>query len=214
MPVSKYYAMIAILLALPFAGNSHGEAQMTNGKSSDLVTLLHADGPAPEHAEALKLYGQFVGDWDTDIVTYTPDGVRHQGQGEIHFGWILEGRAVQDVWMIPRRNERRADAPVMPVAGNWYGTTVRAYDPALDAWRIYWIDPARGAYYQQVGRQQGADIVQEGATESGALSRWSFTEITPESFHWKGEASFDKGATWRLLVEVFARRTPNRAESR
>jgi hypothetical protein len=116
--------------------------------------------------------------------------------------------------MIPRRNERRADAPVMPVAGNWYGTTVRAYDPALDAWRIYWIDPARGAYYQQVGRQQGADIVQEGATESGALSRWSFTEIAPESFHWKGEASFDKGATWRLLVEVFARRTPNRAESR
>jgi hypothetical protein len=39
------------------------------------------------------LYGQFVGDWDTDIVTCTADGILHQGQGEIHFGWILEGRA-------------------------------------------------------------------------------------------------------------------------
>ncbi len=183
---------------------------MTTAKSSDLMTLLHAGGPAPEHAEALELYGQFIGDWETDIVTYTPDGGRHQGHGDIHFGWILEGRAVQDVWMIPRHNERRPDAPVMPVAGNWYGTTIRAYDPALGAWRIYWIDPGRGAYYQQVGRRQGADIVQQGTTDSGALARWSFTEITPDSFHWKGEASFDGGASWRLLVEVFARRVAER----
>jgi hypothetical protein len=27
---------------------------------------------------------------------------RHQGKGEIHFGWVLEGRAIQDVWMTPR----------------------------------------------------------------------------------------------------------------
>jgi hypothetical protein len=214
MPVSKCSALVAVLITLPAFGSSRGEAQMPNSKSSDLMTLLHAAGPAPERAEALKLYGQFVGDWDADIVTYTPDGVRHQGQGEIHFGWVLQGRAVQDVWMIPRRNERHADAPAMPVAGNWYGTTIRVYDPALDAWRIYWIDPATNAYYQQIGRKRGEDIVQEGTTEKGALSRWSFTEIMPDSFHWKGEASFDKGASWRLLVEVFARRIPDQAERR
>jgi hypothetical protein len=181
---------------------------MPESKSSDLIAALHADGPAPERAEALKLYGQFVGDWDTDIVAYTPDGMRHQGQGEIHFGWVLEGRAIQDVWMFPRRKERRADALAMPVAGNWYGTTLRVYDPALDAWRIFWIDPATNAYHQQTGRRQGADIVQEGTTEAGTLSRWSFTGITPDSFHWKGEASFDEGASWRLFVKVFARRVP------
>jgi hypothetical protein len=187
---------------------------MPNAISSGLIASLHSDGPAPEHAEALTLYGQFIGDWDADIVTRTPDGVRHQGQGEIHFGWVLEGRAVQDIWMIPRRSGRRADAPAMPVAGNWYGTTIRVYDPALDAWRIYWIDPATNAYYQQIGRRQGADIVQEGATEKGALSRWSFTGITPDSFHWKGEASFDMGASWRLLVEVVARRVLERGGRR
>ncbi len=212
MLVSKSSGLIAAVLALSVSGSSPGEAQMSNSKSSDLITALHADGPAPERAEALKLYGQFVGDWDADIVTYTPDGIRHQGQGEIHFGWVLEGRAIQDVWMIPRRKERRPDAPAMPVAGNWYGTTIRVYDPALNAWHIHWIDPATNTYRQQVGRKQGADIVQEGATETGALSRWSFTEITPESFHWKGEASFDKGASWRLFVEVFARRVSGQAE--
>jgi hypothetical protein len=179
---------------------------MLDTKSSDLIEVLHADGPAADRAERLALYGQFVGDWDTDIVTHAPDGTRHQGQGEIHFGWILEGRAIQDVWMIPRRADRRADAPAMPVAGNWYGTTIRVYDPDLDAWRITWIDPATNKYYQQIGRKLGADIVQEGTTEAGLRSRWSFTEIAPRSFHWKGEASSDNGATWRLLVEVFARR--------
>ncbi len=108
--------------------------------------------------------------------------------------------------MIPRRKDRRPDAPAMPVAGNWYGTTLRIFDPALDAWRIYWIDPATNNYYQQVGRKHGAGIMQEGTTEAGTLSRWSFTEIKRDSFHWKGEASFDKGASWRLLVEVFAHR--------
>ncbi|HEV2111357.1 MAG TPA: hypothetical protein VGT99_08385 [Gammaproteobacteria bacterium] len=180
---------------------------MSDSQSSGFSKVLHAAGPAAEHADKLALYGQFVGDWDADIVTYTPDGARHEGQGEIHFGWVLQGRAVQDVWMIPRLKDRKPGIPAMPLAGNWYGTTVRAYDPALDAWHIYWIDPATNAYYQQLGRQQGADIVQQGSTPTGALSRWSFTEITPNSFHWKGEASADKGATWHLLVEVFARRT-------
>jgi hypothetical protein len=179
---------------------------MSGSQNSGFIAALHADGPAPERSEELGLYGQFVGDWDAEIITHSPDAAQHRGKGEIHFGWVLEGRAIQDVWMIPRRKDRRPGAPVMPIAGNWYGTTLRIYDPALGAWRIYWIDPATNNYRQQIGRKQGADIVQEGTIETGAMSRWSFTEITPQSFHWKGEASMDKGASWRLLVEVFARR--------
>ncbi len=109
--------------------------------------------------------------------------------------------------MIPRLEDRHSDAPVLPVAGNWYGTTLRTYDPAMDAWRIYWIDPATNAFYVQIGRRRGADIVQEGMTESGWMSRWRFTEIAPRSFHWLGEVSGDKGASWRLVVEARARRT-------
>ena len=36
--------------------------------------------------------------------------------------------------------------------------------------------------------------------------RWSFTEITADSFHWLGERSLDDGATWQLQAEFFARR--------
>jgi hypothetical protein len=171
----------------------------------DLISVLHAAHADPDRAEKLQLYGQFIGDWDSRIVAYAPDGTRHESSGEIHFGWILQGRAIQDVWMIPRLEERPVAAR-FPIAGNWYGTTLRIYDPTIDAWRIYWLDPATNAFRHQIGRPRGDDIVQEGKGENGALSRWSFTEIRPDSFHWLGEASADGGTNWRLLLEVFARR--------
>ncbi len=177
---------------------------MTNART--FIGVLHSDAAAADRAGKLGLYGQFVGGSETDIITHAPDGARHQGHGEIHFGWVLEGRAIQDVWMIPRRRDRRPDAPVTPIAGNWYGTTLRVYDPALDAWRIFWIDPATNFFCQQIGKAVGPDIVQEGTLASGARTRWRFTKITARSFHWLGEQSTDEGASWRLLVEVLARR--------
>lgn len=168
----------------------------------DFPAVLHAQGPDPESAEALELYGRFVGSWDAEITAHGPDGISCKANGEIHFGWVLQGRAIQDVWMIPRLN----GAPPFPVAGNWYGTTIRVYDPAIEAWRIYWIDPATSSFRQQIGRAHGPDIVQEGRTESGAHTRWSFTEITSSSFHWLGEGKPADSSDWRLVVEVRAKR--------
>lgn len=169
------------------------------------IAALHSPGPAEDRADKLALYGQFVGSWDFDIVVHAPGGTDHRGRGEIHFDWVLEGRAIQDVWMIPPRAERGPAAPALPLAGNWYGTTLRVYDPQLDAWHIFWSDPATNYFARQLGRAHGADIVQVGTGDS-AGSRWSFTEITADSFHWLGETSQNGGASWYLLVEIFARR--------
>jgi hypothetical protein len=182
-----------------------GDGGTSMDGQSSFASVLHAAGPDPDRAEKLGLYGWLIGDWDAEISGYSADGNAYPGQGEIHFGWILEGRAIQDVWMIPRLKDREPGAPSMPIAGNWYGTTLRIYDAAMDAWRIYWIDPATNAFRYQIGRQRGKDIIQEGKTESGAYSRWSFTEIAHDSFRWLAETSVD-GKDWRLVVEVRARR--------
>lgn len=169
--------------------------------------VLHAAGPAPDRTGKMDLYGRLIGSWDMEVAAFDEDGGRHDGRGEIHFGWVLEGRAIQDVWMIPPRAERGPDAPVMPVAGNWYGTTLRVYDPAIDAWHVLWSDPAIQFYSRQVGRAQGDDIVQEGSYEAGGRSRWTFSDIRADSFRWRAEISTDGGATWRLQVEIHARRS-------
>ena len=174
----------------------------------DFIDVLHSAGPAPDRADKLGLYGFLIGSWETTVIAHEEGGATHTNHGEIHAGWVLEGRALQDVWMLPNRAERRAAAvpPQLPVTGDWYGTTLRVYDPGIDAWHILWSNPASQFYARQIGRARGADIVQNGRHESGALMRWSFTRIKDQSFHWLGEISTDDGASWRLQVEVLARR--------
>ena len=95
-----------------------------------------------------------------------PSGRRQpaQGRGRDLFRLGARGRAIQDVWILP---------------GVFYGTTLRIYDPNIDAWHILWSDPLRQFYTRQIGRARGSDIVQLGKNDAGEAVRWSFTEITP-----------------------------------
>lgn len=178
---------------------------MTTMFSPTFMDRLHAAGPAPDHADKMGLYGWLIGSWEMDAVNHLPDGTTRTGRGEIHFGWVLEGRAIQDVWIVPA-GRAASDAPPSRVI---YGTTLRVYDPAIEAWHILWIDPVKQNYTRQIGRASGNDIVQEGTDANGVPVRWRFTEVTLDSFHWIGERSLDGSATWRLEVEFFARRIKN-----
>ena len=172
---------------------------------SSFAEMLHANGPDESLAAELELYSWLVGRWEFDITTFLEDGATHRGSGEIHAGWVLQGRAIQDVWMIPRLRDRRPGSDQLPGAGNWYGTTLRLYDPAINGWRILWNDPATNFFTQQVAHVQGADIVQTGADPRGGSSRWTFSEIKPDSFHWTAEHASDD-RTWRCEVDIRARR--------
>jgi hypothetical protein len=168
------------------------------------LDALGADGPAADRAGKMNLYGRFVGSWDLDVAQFREHGVRRQRKGEWHFGWALEGRAIQDVWIVPPRGElRRGDAAAN---FNSYGTTLRVYDVRIDAWQIQWTDPVTQSFLRMIGRPQGDDIVQLGTRPDGKLIRWSFAEITLNSFRWLGEISADEGATWHRNVEFSARR--------
>jgi hypothetical protein len=123
--------------------------------------------------------------------------------GEAHFGWVLEGRAVQDVWIMPRRSERAA---TLDRTNNMYGTTLRVWDHSIQAWRITWTNPVSGHREEQVGRRSGKQIIQVGVRPDGTPTRWRFTEITPDAFHWLGEALQPDGTTWKLEGEFRARR--------
>jgi hypothetical protein len=177
--------------------------------SSSLADVLHAHAPASEHADALQLYGQFVGAWDVEFVDHFPDGTQRRGRGEWHFGWVLDGRAIQDLWIAPPRAER-PDA-LADAYKNRFGTTIRAYDAAKRIWYVTWNNPPSGDHIDLIGRQEGADIVQEGTLPGGARKRWTFRDITRDSFRWVGEASTDDGGSWHTEQEMWARRATTSA---
>ena len=113
-----------------------------------------------------------VGDWEMDTVYHLPDGTTRKGQGEIHFGWALQGRAIQDVWRIPGRNP---DGPDDPSKSLMYGTTLRIYDPGIDAWHIIWSDPVKQYYSRQIGRARTATTsCRKAPTPTARSVRWSF----------------------------------------
>ena len=157
--------------------------------SSSFIDALMASGPAADRAERLSLYAFLVGQWEMDAVFHLDDGASRKSRGEIHAAWVLAGRAIQDVWIVPARD---GSAPSLPDGRSFFGTTLRIYDPGIDAWHILWNDPVQQAYGHQIARPQGRDIVQEGTYGEGIKIRWSFCEITGNSFHWRGER-WDEG---------------------
>jgi hypothetical protein len=139
---------------------------------------LAAAGPNSEHAQELMLFGQFVGAWDLDWTGWEADGTPRSAKGEWHFDWILEGRAVQDVWILPSRSVR-AETGEPP---GEYGTTIRFYDPRASVWHVTWNGPVNGTVRTFTASALGDEIVLEGMTAEGQPMRWIFSDVTDRSF--------------------------------
>jgi hypothetical protein len=167
-----------------------------------LIAALHVDGPAGAHADKLMLFGQFVGSWQLRWSGGGTDGKPAVMNGELHFGWVLGGRAVQDIWIVPGRGEPGEGRP--PLA--FHGSTIRFYDPRIDAWRSTWVEPVNGRVRRFIGRPVDGDIVLLSDEDEPQL-RWRFTDIGPGSFRWRAESSRDGGATWHCDEEMLATRS-------
>jgi hypothetical protein len=170
---------------------------MIDGFSNVLV----AQGPHASVGSHADTYGRLVGSWRGEIRVHraAPSPV---GSVEVHFAWALEGRAIQDVWITPARHDRGSEkaAPL-----EWYGTTLRVFDPKTGAWLATWTDPVSGHRIELVGHRQGDDIVQL-ATRGGRPIRWTFSNVQENSFSWYGHVLEFDGVTWRLEVEMHFQR--------
>ena len=176
----------------------------TAGQLVDFHAALAASRRSSEIPDSADVYGWLCGSWDLEVLQYRGIDVTDRGmKGEVHAGWVLEGRAVQDVWIMPRSSQRTADADKTM---NMFGTTLRSWDPTIQAWRISWTNPVVGHREDQIGRRSGNDIVQIGNRADGRTTRWTFTGITADSFHWRGEALQPDGITWKLEGEFRATR--------
>jgi arginase len=150
------------------------------------LTALNREPPAE-----LELYGRFVGEWEFES---------SRASGEWRIGWILDGRAIQDIMTAPGRGERDAGAPLATSA-----VAVRTRDPATGAWRCTWHDALAGTSASFLASPSGEDIVEEGWDSEGRQVRGTFSRIQPDSFEYRLDRS-DDGETWTLVEELVARR--------
>ncbi len=188
------FGSLSILL---FANKEPRQGTIMNDPRRDMIATLEARGPHASLGDQARTFDRFVGTWDCDYANFKEDGTIEHAKGEVIFGWVLDGRAVQDVWTWIEKDstgERKL------------GTTVRFFDPKIGKWRIVWIDPVSYAIKILLGGAVGDRIVLEGTTDDGVRMRWSFNEIRNDSFIWRGEKSRDTGKTWLLTDEYHLKR--------
>lgn len=173
--------------------------------SNDAIRHLVAAEPAHGLKEKLATFGHLIGSWDLVMNAIAEDGSRTEFIAEWHFGWVLQGRVIQDV-LITR-------TPDGELAG--YGTTVRTYDDRDGKWWVVWQDPVAHEFAVLIARPSGDGIELDGQwpRRSGVKFRWAFSAIGPSAFHWEAFVSEDDGATWRLGEVMDAvRRAPEEQE--
>jgi len=187
-------------ISMSLSGREQQNKKMTG---NDFLNALHATERAKEISERDDIYGWLIGSWNLDAVIYQDDGTVLKRKGECRFGRVLEGRAVQDIWVMPPIADRSGDLAFQP--GDGFGTTIRYFDRNISQWRIVWIDPVNNRRADLTGRREGNDIVQEGEA-GGRRIRWSFKNISPSSFHWLGEVLEPDGKTWKLRLEYQGRK--------
>lgn len=161
--------------------------------------LLSA-GASSEIPAADQIFAPFIGSWDLIVRWFDADGnVTRDESGEWHFAWVLEGRGIQDVWIVPPRKARDTAA-----VNYEYGTSIRFYDAETRVWQSTWIGPMHNMVRTFAARRIDDRIVLE--TTPGALPkmRWSFSDVAANSFRWANEVHED--GKWRLQQTFEARR--------
>jgi hypothetical protein len=169
----------------------------------DIFGVLPAPGPNPALGHHADLFGRFVGTWDADYAFIQPDGSARQQRGEVLFGWVMNGYAIQDIFL---SYPDSAGGERKMVGG------LRYVDPRTDRWTVMFVAPSFNAAIRMEGGAEGDRIVLRGRDADGVELRWSFNDITADSFIWRGETSHDGGRTWRMDEEHhMRRRAPARA---
>jgi uncharacterized protein len=160
---------------------------------NELTRFLAACGPNPELGSGAAVFARFEGHWNIDCVYFDEHGKAQPTAGEWHFGWVLAGRAIQDVIYFYPAGERPKDSTQLRG-----GTTVRVYDPNSGQWTITWNNASKGWAIKLRGGAVDDRIVLTGTDIDGSALRWTFYDISANRFLWRGEISKDGGATWRI----------------
>lgn len=147
--------------------------------------------------EELDLFGGLIGEWDILWIDHLEDSEPRRVKGEWIFSWVLDGTAVQDLFIVPSREERLRDR--QPDAE--YGTTLRIFNPKMLVWDIFYgcMGEAIRLTAQRVGREI---ILTENAT---GRMRYVFSEITVRTFLWRKER-MDANDEWQMVAKIAAER--------
>jgi hypothetical protein len=178
-------------------GGSHGKSALRPDDA--MVAALRAAGPHPSLKDHASVLGRLVGTWDVDYLDIRKDGTSVRRSGELVVGWVMDGRAMEDVWIVypsAAGKEREVYADV------------RYFDAKSKTWPAIFIDPQIASVATFTGGAVGDDrfVLESEDLVAGQIRRWSFNDIRDGSVVFRDDASSDGGKTWILKSEYHMKR--------
>jgi hypothetical protein len=143
----------------------------------------------PQKEASIALHERFIGTWDVNYEIYDKSGTIRHNLGQVTYSWLIKGQALQEVWSGDAHSKE-----FIP-----YGATIAFFDSKHQLWTEVWIYPDQGTTTVVSGGEAEGRIVLTGRNASGALERWSTSDIQTNSFVSRFEISEDEGKTWRLV---------------
>lgn len=172
---------------------TESEVYRMDGFLNALVSAQRSDKIPAEQ----DLFGALVGEWDFEWVDGHGSPRERHVKGEWIFSWILDGTAIQDLFICPSRDERK----INPQLDAEYGTTIRIYNPATQAWDIFY--GCRGKATRLEAKKEGDKIVLTEISEG--KMKWVFSHITESTFLWQ-RIELQSNNQWTIMGEAIAQR--------
>ena len=146
-------------------------------------------------SEEYDFFGSLIGEWDIVWNDHLEDAEPRMVKGEWIFSRVLDGTAVQDIFIVPSRSERLRDKQLDAE----YGTTLRIYNPQTMAWDIFY--GCMGEAIRLTARKVGEEII---LTENTTRKmRYVFSDIKSSSFLWRKER-MNENDEWLTVAKVMA----------
>lgn len=187
---SPWWALLALLLGATLPG-----ADLVHAQAFPVSSALPAES---------RQFDFWVGAWSVNLRVLQADLTwRDQHTSVAHIYPILNGKAVLELW-----DENRVDGIT--------GYSLRYFDTARGEWVLWlnWPGPNRSGSSSLAGsfRHGRGEFFSTSTAPDGSetLSRYTFSDIKPESLRWDDAFSSDGGATWRHSWIMEFRRTEDR----
>lgn len=171
-----------------------------------MITALEATGPHPSLGDHAAVLGRLVGTWDVEYMDISKDGKEVHTSGQLLVGWVMDGRAVEDLWIV-YPSEQGKERGVY--------ADVRYFDPKSGTWPAVFIDPQIASVATFTGGAVGSDrlVLDSRDLVAGQIRRWSFNYSGDDALVFRDDASGDDGKTWKLRSEYHMKRHRDGARS-
>jgi hypothetical protein len=191
--------ILCALMAGPCLATAPAIDHNAGSAESNLDLTAGSNNPHPSLGDQAQVFGRLLGTWNVEYMDILKDGKRLQRTGLFVVGWVMDGRAIQDLWIVdpsPGHAEREVY------------TDVRYFDPKTRSWPAIFVDPEHASMSRfSGGALADGRIVLQTSDLGRKQTRWSFEDIEPNSFVFRDEALGDDGKTWKLQAEYHMRRS-------